>query len=778
MRDNLSVIIAVIIGVIVIVFIPVITILQYQNNVAYNMALSLTTEFVENIKQNGRVTAEEYENFLAKLKTTSNSFKVEIEAHRQQLVKGIDENGNPVVEELVIPGDVNNDGVIVEGENVKYDSSIEYTDENLIHFTDDILQELYVGSDKNNNGAIEENEIGIYSFEANDEIYVNVYNTNITTLDKFTSAVFGTQIVNPKKVNISLGGKIFGETQTSFMQTDFANAYAPSVEIMIPLKSAQHTSSVWETTTVNIGQLASTGKEYKKAVLPTIGSEMIFGIRVSNAKNLFRNSDYTFEKEDANGNIVFNKEAFLSGGTFKDDIVNRLTTFIQTNGFTASNVRFVFGDYNTRKDELVYKFYLSGIYLSNYEPDAFFSITIKPGLAAGVGNSLSASVTSEEFLIDVPNEDGPPKIHLTSLPSTIVEGDLVTFKVSATDMSGVSYFNFDKSWIRGFKYDRIDIVKDNKSQYTVSIYGIKEDLIPGSNIITIPAKAAMDYEEIYSEATVLNIGNILDDTEKPQVSIAYTINGVKKDKIEQGDTLGIEIKIMDNSNYWLQDWLNSNVMTLYNKIDFLMYTGENFEEVKVKERNIFGLNKTFKVYLLEKGYINPDSNNLIKSYGYDFDTRTATILLEISDFPAITNDHFVISIKDGAVVDVNENGNDKVESPIILYDTFEITETSFTATGNNVTILVEASQNITNITNITNKIVSIIGATSDSILVNKKTDKSFEIEILNIKLKPEYTISTAKIVLNKQILESVKGGLFPKNNIETYLKDIEKLEIP
>ena len=60
LRDNLSVIIAVIIGVIVIVFIPVITVLQYQNNVAYNLALSLTTEFVEGIKQNGKISAEDY----------------------------------------------------------------------------------------------------------------------------------------------------------------------------------------------------------------------------------------------------------------------------------------------------------------------------------------------------------------------------------------------------------------------------------------------------------------------------------------------------------------------------------------------------------------------------------------------------------------------------------------------------------------------------------------------------------------------------------------------
>ena len=97
MRDNLSVILAVIIGVIVIVFIPVITVLQYQNNVAYNLALSLTTEFVEGIKQNGKISAEDYETFLEKLKTTSNSFKVDIEARRYQMVKGTDENGKPIV---------------------------------------------------------------------------------------------------------------------------------------------------------------------------------------------------------------------------------------------------------------------------------------------------------------------------------------------------------------------------------------------------------------------------------------------------------------------------------------------------------------------------------------------------------------------------------------------------------------------------------------------------------------------------------------------------------
>ena len=125
LRDNLSVIIAVIMGVIVIVFIPVITVLQYQNNVAYNLALSLTTEFVEGIKQNGKISAEDYETFLEKLKTTSNSFNVQIEARRYQLVKGTDENGQPIVETLQRP---------IVGGVEDYKSSIEYTEENLIDF--------------------------------------------------------------------------------------------------------------------------------------------------------------------------------------------------------------------------------------------------------------------------------------------------------------------------------------------------------------------------------------------------------------------------------------------------------------------------------------------------------------------------------------------------------------------------------------------------------------------------------------------------------------------
>ena len=757
MRDNLSVIIAVIIGVIVIVFIPVITVLQYQNNVAYNLALSLTTEFVEGIKQNGKISAEDYETFLEKLKTTSNSFNVQIEARRQKMVKGTDENGNPIVEMLQRPADINGDGVIIEGEVENYKSSIEYTEENLIDFTDEILQELYVGSDKNNNGTIEADEKGTYPFEKNDEIYVNVYNTNITMLDRFTSAIFGTEITNPKKVNISLGGKIFGTTQTSFVQTDFANAYAPSVEIVIPSGGS---GRVWETATIQIGQLEATQKKYKKAVLSTINSKMSFGVRIRNAKNFFRNSDYNLEDNEGN----FNRNVILPGGKFNSYILKRLPNFIQTNDFTATDIEFVYGEYNAKKDTFEFKFYLSGIYLSIYEPDAFFSITIKPGLVAGVGNSLSASVTSEQFLIDVPNEDGAPKIHLTSLPSQIVEGDLVTFELSATDMSGVSYFNFDEESISGFEYDSISIKPDSKSQYTISIYNIRENAQkkPDDNIIYIPSKAAMDYTNTYSDMKIFNIGEIFKDTQKPEVSLTYKVNGEDKNQIQTGDRFTIEVKIQDNSNSWLSSWLTtSNLRNLRNAIKF--YQGN--EELKTTD------NTTLNSKL-----------NIVHG-GYEFDSRTATIIFEISSFPEVAPSingaqAFNIKIPAGTVKDLAGNSNNEYVSQYITYNYF-IAYITYSADGNNnLTIKVETPKAIANIDELdASNVITLHHAIAENIAITKIDNASFEINISNIQVV-EGMKDLARVDINKEVLKSDANELLPKSTKTRYLNSIPNLNLP
>lgn len=757
MRDNLSVILAVIMGVIVIVFIPVITVLQYQNNVAYNLALSLTTEFVEGIKQNGKISAEEYETFLEKLRTTSNSFNVELEARRYQMVKGTDENGTPIVEELQRPADVNGDGVKVEGEVENYNSSIEYTEENLIDFTDEILQELYVGSDKNNNGTIEADEKGTYPFEKNDEIYVNVYNTNVTMLDRFTSAVFGTQIVNPKKVNISLGGKIFGTTQTSFMQTDFANAYAPSVIIDIP--NGTGVGFVWQTEKIQIGQLESSKEEYKKAVLSRIDSEMYFCVTIRNAKNFFRNTKYNFEDE----NGEFRKSEILSRGEFNDYILKTIPDFIQTNDFTATDIRIVYGGYTPEKDELVFKFYLSGIYLSNYEPDAFFSITIKPGLVAGVGNSLSASVTSEQFLIDVPNEDGPPKIHLSPLPEKIVEGDFIEFTLSATDMSGISYFNFDETWIKGIGYTRIDLIKNSKNQYRVFIYGIKEDdkEDPNDNKIILPAGAAMDYENNYNDEEILKIGKIDKDTQKPEVSLTYKINDQNKNQIETGDKFTLEIKIQDNSNSWIPNWLTmSNVASLRNAIQF----HQGYDEVKT----VSGDTLNSKLDIIDMKY--------------DIESRIATIILEIPSFPEVApakngGQAFTITIPSGVVKDLANNSNNAYTSQYITYNYF-VAYITHLADGNNLKITVETPKKIANIDELeASNVVTLHHATADSITITKIDDKSFEINILNIQVSPDM-MASARVEINKEVLKSEANELLPKSTKTRYLNSIPNLNLP
>ena len=750
MRDNLSVIIAVIIGVIVIVFIPVITVLQYQNNVAYNLALSLTTEFVEGIKQNGKISAEDYETFLEKLKTTSNSFNVELEARRQQMVKGTDENGQPIVETLQRP---------IEGGVEDYKSSIEYTEENLIDFTEDIFNTFY--KDNDGDGTID--ETGTYTFKKNDEIYVNVYNTNITMLDRFTSAIFGTEITNPKKVNISLGGKIFGTTQTSFVQTDFANVYAPYVRIQIPEDQIDKAGYAWKWVNLKYGQLAQEEEKYKKAFIGDEAWSIEFDVTIRNAKNLFRVSKYYFENNDGTVNT-----AVIKSNSFVGEIAGFVTEYIQTNEFVASNILTKDVTYEPENDLLTFTIEMSDIYLNSYEPDAFFSVTIKPGFVAGVGNSLSASSTSEPFLMEVPMEDGAPKINAISMPPKIVQNDFVEFELIATDMSGIRSFKLDeeyrnnfKDYISGFTCKEAYVVPDDK-KYRVHIYQIQEDENANTddNCIIIPAGVAEDNEDNESVYTEIELPAIEPDSQNPKVSFTYTIytkDGEEKNEkvIRPGEKLSIELTIEDDSNYYYGNtaFANNNMEKLLYSINFTKdVPGLGSLAVLTKE------DKELKEYVK------------LRVSGIEISGKV-TMVAEIENFPELNSNSFKISIPAGCVSDKTGKTNSRYDNnDYIAYTTeFKISNREYRIEGNNLTITIETSKPITNIDTLDSSIISLTDVSAENIVVNPRTDSSFEINFINITFT---NINNAKIVIKKGALKSSYNDELPIKDEEISLKDV------
>lgn len=714
MTDNISLILSVIIGSIVIVFIPVITILQYQNNVTYNMALSLTTEFVENVKQKGTVTAKEYEEFLDKLMTTSNNFKVEIEAHKRQLVKDLDEDGNYTTQTGIRPEDINGDGIIDEDEKQEYESSISYTDEELIDFTDEILDKLY-GAD------------GIYRFEQNDEIYVNVYNTNITMLDKFTSAIFGTSMDDVKKINISLGGKIFATESTEFTQTDFATTYAPYLKINIP------EGDNWTTVSVGLGGLLYSG-EYPKAELSTIGETIKFSVTLYNARYLFGNTSLPMEDSAA-------VRAYFESA----EGASKISGYIKTNGFTADNIKAKWVNYNATENKLDFELHLSGIYLQDYSEDALFSITIRPGFASGPGTSLSASVTSSEFLVGVPFDDGPPAIFLSALPSKIVTGDNIMFEIVATDLSGVTRFdlNMDEfkkgTYISGFGYESLMISKEGQYKYRVYINGIKDKA--GDNTITIPQNVATDNLGQQNSKQVLGFPNIRTDSNAPEIlSVLFTVDGNKVTTLFGGETVKITVQIWDDSNY-------SDISEVYFKNN-IKFTNSSGDEVKTYD------GKRLNDYITTTSVTGP----------MGAESTVVTVDMTISSFPDITSDNFKMVVPSGMIKDKADYKNVEYKSESIIFMAFDIKYTVNMLENNSAKILITSNKSISNIDEIDSEIVELDGISAQSITVNKISSTSFEINLTQI---VSDDLASTAVVIKEGSIHSPYGAQL--SNEEIYI---------
>ena len=189
MRENISTIFAIIIGVVVLIIFPLFSIMSRQDSISYNRVLTLTTEFVDSVRTKGYFTEQEYTDYLVKLANTNNTYNVQMEYHKKILINDI----NNISEEPV------------------------YVEDTLVYYNKDINSIML-----QNNGKIQFNE--------NDEFYIKIYNTNITTASLLYN-YFARVSVPPKVINIGYGGKVSHITGVHYAETDFTNSYSPYIKL-------------------------------------------------------------------------------------------------------------------------------------------------------------------------------------------------------------------------------------------------------------------------------------------------------------------------------------------------------------------------------------------------------------------------------------------------------------------------------------------------------------------------------------------------------------------
>ena len=171
MESNVSMVILVIVIVLIIIILPVYNVFTRQDDMSYNLALKATTNFADKVRTTGELTYQDYQDFLAELDVTNNTYEVEIEGYQYYIVN-------------------QNDGT--------------YKQEYIIDYTEDIVAILE--NEKNGKKHCD----GVYTLDKGERFYVRIKNTNITKADTFLSNI---KILEDKsKIDIDYGGVILVNT--------------------------------------------------------------------------------------------------------------------------------------------------------------------------------------------------------------------------------------------------------------------------------------------------------------------------------------------------------------------------------------------------------------------------------------------------------------------------------------------------------------------------------------------------------------------------------------
>lgn len=174
MKDNLSIVITMLIFVILIVIFPLYNYFERQDDMSYNLALKATTNFVDEVLEAGYLDQEMYNKYITEISNTGNIYDVQLEAHRK----------------ILIQDDPTDDS--------------KYNEEYLINYNHNIFDES--SGDVVSNIQDRVIKGNAYYFNEGDKFYVKMKNSNTT----MAGAIFNTIVPTSSKdrIAVNYGGII------------------------------------------------------------------------------------------------------------------------------------------------------------------------------------------------------------------------------------------------------------------------------------------------------------------------------------------------------------------------------------------------------------------------------------------------------------------------------------------------------------------------------------------------------------------------------------------
>ncbi len=186
MKDNLSMVILIILLVLVAVMFPLYNYFERQDDMSYNVVLKATTNFVDEVLNAGYVDQDMYDRYTTQLSSTGNIYDVQLEAHKKTKV------------------------ATPENEN-------KYTEESSIDYNSQIFQSVEsttVESDLNSKTLID----GIYKLNEGDEFYVKLKNDSTTMAGSIFNFIVPTS--TKERIKVNYGGVVKNNTWAS-VDADF-----------------------------------------------------------------------------------------------------------------------------------------------------------------------------------------------------------------------------------------------------------------------------------------------------------------------------------------------------------------------------------------------------------------------------------------------------------------------------------------------------------------------------------------------------------------------------
>lgn len=351
MKDNISIIFATIIGVLLIVILPIISILDRQDTMSYNLVLNETVKFVDNIRNNGYITKQEYDNYMSALASTSNLYKVDIDIYKKRLIRDVDSAQDTFIEEFEL-----------------------FNLEDLLSVFETNANESELQSTNKKNAT--------YLLNENDEIYVKVRNTNETAGSVIYKAFAGKAAT--KVIDISYGGVVNNVNWELYSKIYVNSVNVPEVILEVPVNAINQT---------NIVKLDGSGEKYTYLYDLKNVNNMKITIPVQ-----FNNVKSIAVGEDASGNIEFIELNNLDETKFNNAKKYIINNYIELNDMIGE-VDLVYrqnADENYTFDIVVEDIQITSLELMS----VFASVSILSGLGQdGLGNlSMGAESVRVELV--------------------------------------------------------------------------------------------------------------------------------------------------------------------------------------------------------------------------------------------------------------------------------------------------------------------------------------------------------------------------------------------